>query len=245
MVPNTPIVNAGVKYVNGLDIAKTAAKVISMAAGAARDSSNVDDIVLSSAASINGAVVGANGVDVAVLAASSQYAVYVIGDSKSYNATAGLLSLSASAPSLPAGYDMYRRVGWVQTDGSSNILQFWQYGSSQNRSYYWDVPIAVTTSVVTSFTAVSVAGGVPPIDTQVILKLSYTAASAANAVEFLPYGSSGTVGVVHFGCGAAVLQKGNVTVPSKLNAGVPTILYKMVTSDAMTTAISGYADYLS
>ena len=37
MVANTPIVNAGVKYVNGLDVVRTAAKTLTVSPGAARN----------------------------------------------------------------------------------------------------------------------------------------------------------------------------------------------------------------
>lgn len=62
-MPNTPIVNAGVKYVNGLLLTRTGNKTLGVAAGAARDSSNTNDIILDTAASVNGLFVGANGVD--------------------------------------------------------------------------------------------------------------------------------------------------------------------------------------
>lgn len=81
------------------------------------------------ALAINSASVGANGLDTGALAASTWYSVWVI-----YNPTtqtvAGLLSLSSTAPTLPAGYTHKARVGWVLTDAtaSKNPLSFIQYG---------------------------------------------------------------------------------------------------------------------
>lgn len=245
-IPNTPIVNAGVKYVNGLDIAKTAAKVISMAAGAARNSTNENDIVLSSSVSINGATVGANGVDVAVLVASSFYAVYVIGDSTSYESTAGLLSLSATTPNLPGGYDMYRRVGWVLTDGSANILQFWQYGEGQERSYYYDVGISeLSGGSATTFTAIDLATSVPPIATEVLFDVTFTPDGATEVAEFLPFGSAATSGFIRFGYGVAAAQVGVVTVPCRLDSGVPKVLYKVATGDTLTLLTVGFTDFMA
>lgn len=83
------------------------------------------------ALSINSATAGANGLDTGALAASTWYAVWVI-----YNPTtpavAGLLSLSATAPTLPAGYTHKARVGWARTDGTVNKypLSFKQYGKN-------------------------------------------------------------------------------------------------------------------
>lgn len=69
----------------------------------------------------------ANGLDTGVLAASTWYSVWVI-----YNGTttAGLLSLSATAPTMPSGYTHKARVGWIRTDGTANKypLSFKQSG---------------------------------------------------------------------------------------------------------------------
>lgn len=245
-IPNTPIVNAGVKYVNGLEIAKTAAKVISMAAGAARNSTNENDIVLSSSVSINGATVGANGVDVAAIVLNSFYAVYVIGDSTKYESTAALLSLSATTPSLPGGYDMYRRVGWVLTDGSANILQFWQYGEGQERQYYYDVGISeLSGGSATTFTAIDLATSVPPIATEVLFDVTFTPDGATEVAEFLPFGSAASSGFIRFGYGVAGAQVGVVTVPCRLDSGVPKVLYKVASGDTLTLLTVGFTDFMA
>jgi hypothetical protein len=69
---------------------------------------------------------GANALDTGTVAASTWYAVWTI-----YNETtvAGLLSLSATAPTLPSGYVHKARIGWVRTDGSANLLRTIQYGT--------------------------------------------------------------------------------------------------------------------
>lgn len=249
--PNVPIVNAGLLYVNGLGISNpspsTLSKTLNLAAGQARDSTNTNDIILNSGVTINGALVGANGVDIAVLADSSLYAVYVIGDSTDHESPAGLLSLNASTPSLPFGYDMYRRIGWVLTNASAQILTFWQYGNGSGRTYYYDVGIsALSAGVATSFTAVNLSTSVPPIATQVIFKVDYTANATTDIASFLPYGSSATNGIVVFGYGVAAAQQGMLTVPIGLNSGVPEIQYKVTSgSDSLTLLTAGFIDVIS
>lgn len=244
--PNTPIVNAGVKYVNGLELTKTAAKIISIAAGAARNSTDLNDIVLDALVSVNGATVGANGVDVAALVASNFYAVYLIGDSTKYAATAGLLSLSASTPNLPGNYDMYRRIGWVLTDSSANILQFWQYGEGQERQYYYDVGISeLSGGSATTFTAIDLATSVPPIATQVLFDVTFTPDGATEVAEFLPFGSVATSGFIRFGYGVAGAQVGVATVPCRLDSGVPKVLYKVASGDTLTLLTVGFTDFLT
>lgn len=245
-MPNTPIVNAGLLYANGLSIAKTAAKTLSVAAGAARDSSDTNDITLSAAVTINGAAVGANGVDIAALAASSLYAVYLIGDSTLYQDVAAILSLSTTAPSLPGGYDMYRRIGWIRTDGSSNILAFYQYGNGQTRTYYLDVGISeLSGGSSTTFAAIDLATSVPPLATQVLFDVTFTPDGATEVAEFLPFGSSASNGIVRFGTGVAGAQVGTITVPCQLDSGVPKVLYKVAAGDTLTLLTVGFMDYLS
>lgn len=66
---------------------------------------------------VNGGPGAANGLDAGALATSTWYSVWVIWNGVT---TAGLLSLSATAPTLPAGYTHKARVGWIRTDASGN-----------------------------------------------------------------------------------------------------------------------------
>src|ERR1017187_7520789 len=92
-----PIVNALYLDINGLNVsndATTPNTVLNISAGQARDSNNVIDMLLgnwlnqgnpattaNSLTLLNLAVTGANGLDTGVLAASTNYYVYIIGDS--------------------------------------------------------------------------------------------------------------------------------------------------------------------
>ena len=71
---------------------------------------------------------GAGGLDTGALAGSTWYSVWRIG--KSDGTRAFLFSLSATAPTMPAGYTLKARVGWFRTDGTANKypLAFKQYG---------------------------------------------------------------------------------------------------------------------
>ena len=109
---------------------------LDISAGQCRDSANMIDmgigssyvvpyqgLAVSTPLVLNAGVNGANGLDTGSLAASSMYAVYIIGDSRGYNATASILSLASnSSPLLPSGYDSYRVIGYWATDASSHFL---------------------------------------------------------------------------------------------------------------------------
>jgi hypothetical protein len=82
--------------------------------------------IASPAVTINSATSGANGLDSGAVAASTWYYLHLI-----YNPTtttvAGLMSLSATAPTLPSGYTALGRFGSVRTDGSAHFIGFVQY----------------------------------------------------------------------------------------------------------------------
>lgn len=60
---------------------------------------------------------GANGLDTGTSVASTWYGVWVIWNGTTIS---GLLSLSATSPTLPGGYTHKARVGWIRTDATAN-----------------------------------------------------------------------------------------------------------------------------
>lgn len=68
---------------------------------------------------------GINGLDTGALAASTWYSVWVISNGTTI---ASLLSLSATAPTMPAGYTYRRRVGCVYITSSNLVNAFKQVG---------------------------------------------------------------------------------------------------------------------
>lgn len=75
---------------------------------------------------INCATTGANGLDTGVLANNTWYYVYVISDGST---VAGLMSLSATAPTMPGSYTYKARVGAFRTGGSATFLRIRQMGN--------------------------------------------------------------------------------------------------------------------
>lgn len=91
------------------------------------DAANAYKTLRSVNLTIAGTSVGANGLDAGALAVSTWYSVWVISNGVT---TAGLLSLSATAPTLPSGYTFAARIGWIRTDSTANKypLSFIQRG---------------------------------------------------------------------------------------------------------------------
>ncbi len=68
---------------------------------------------------------GANGLDTGAEASSTWYNLWVIWNGTT---TSALLSLSATAPTMPGGYTHKARVGVVRNDASANLWRTLQYG---------------------------------------------------------------------------------------------------------------------
>lgn len=155
-----------------------------------------DEIVLESATNgyktlrsvsltVAGSSSGANGLDTGALAITTWYSVWVIWNGTD---TSGLLSLSATAPTLPNGYTHKTRVGWIRTDATANKypLTFKQYGK---RVYY--VPTAATNLTVcpqiavgstgtpgSSLTAAAIGAFAPSTATEMLIVAHVTNSSA-------------------------------------------------------------------
>ena len=104
-------------------------------------------------ASLQGA--GASGLDTGSVAANTHYAMYVISNDAG-TSVAGLLSRSATTPAMPTGFTHYRRVWWVLTNGSAQLVQQTQMG---DWTYFTDGTIF---SLSNPNGTVSFAGSIPP-----------------------------------------------------------------------------------
>lgn len=232
--------------VEGFELARASNTTATLAAGSTRDSSNVQNIISLASVTINFSVVGANGIDTGTIGASKLYYVFAIADSLGANTTAGLGSLSAT-PTLPVGYDIYRRVGWLRTGGSSTLLSFNQFGAGRLREYFYDTMIQViTTGTASSLTAADLSVAAPPLDNMpVYLHTQFTPATANDSVKFAPFGSTATVIPGISGVVAAKVQQGQLKVVSKLDTGVPKVLYINSAGSCNTDAwLYGFVDAL-
>lgn len=230
-------------YVVNLQLAWASTTTLTVAAGAARDSTNTNDLILGAPVTINSAVNGANGLDTGSLANTTWYAVYIIGSSTNSTVTAALLSTSATAPTLPKGYDIFRRIGWVITDGSANIIVFSAYGSGNDRKYFLDTVVTVLNAAGnTAYTDVSLTGSVPPSSSLVILNWKFVPATAGNTALLRTKGSTATANQQLTGSVAAQPNGGQVFI----NANTSQVIQYKTTSgsDALTLYVAGFEEYL-
>lgn len=252
----TPIVNAPNLYVNGLglNIPSPNNLSVNIIQGACRDSTNVNDIVSNSSINISVTANGINGLDTGTLTTNTVYAVHIIGDSSNYHPAAALISLSPLFPTMPVGYDMYRRIGWITTETVSSVIQpktMWQSGTGTSRTYYYNNPISVLSGgTATTFTNVSLANavglstpnGAP--NQEVYCNLTYTSASAANTVDFgLLFGGSNPIVSRSNGAASTVITP--IWLNMRASGGTPFIAYRTTSaSDSVTLTVCGFRDSL-
>ena len=130
--------SAGVpmNYLTGLGLSNAADTDhdITIAVGTARDSANAYDLPLASPLTKQidaawAAGTNAGGMFTGAVGVTTWYHVFLIRKDADGTIDAGF-DTSVTAANKPAGYSNYRRIGSVKTDGSSNIVQFYQYGDS-------------------------------------------------------------------------------------------------------------------
>jgi hypothetical protein len=121
-------------FIHGLRLTWLGVTQVRLEIGQARDSSDAGNIDVTATKTLDITTGGANGLDTGAEAASTWYAVWAIG--KTDGTTAGLLSVSFSAPTMPTGYTLKRLVGAVRNDASSNLIEFWTAGNGPEKDFY-------------------------------------------------------------------------------------------------------------
>jgi hypothetical protein len=121
----TPSVNKLVVTNNGVSNTQV---TITADAAVLVDTNNFAVRVSSVSLTINAATTGANALDAGSLAADTEYHFWIINNGTT---TAGLVSTSSTAPTMPGGYTYKYRVGAIRTVvGSASFHRFRQMGNS-------------------------------------------------------------------------------------------------------------------
>ena len=201
-------------FLSGLTMSTAGSSTtMAIAAGAANDAANTALMILSAAINKTTAswVVGTNqgGLDTASIANNTWYHWYII-QRPDTGVTDVIFSTSASSPTLPTDYTLYRRIGSGRTNGSAQWTHFRQYGDE----FIWDVPIldvngiaptgSTTLHVLTVPTGVNVIARVhgafsAPGTASVLLQSGTNSSSApgtpsGNTTMIIPSAGGSTVG---------------------------------------------------
>lgn len=236
-------------YVNGLGISNDLTSpntVLDVAAGSIMDSTGTFQLQLTSAATLNNTVNGLGGLDTGAVAASKIYAIYLVADPVHLSPSGVMMSLSYTAPTLPAGYGYFALIGYATVDASKHFVAgYWTAGNSADRYFTYDAPQAtsVTAGHATTYANVSLVALVPTIDnTRVSVVYSFTPNAATTSILSLTGANSTGTEVTITGQVASVPVTGNVNVLSQIISSLPQISYTGVSaSDTTNLKIGGYA----
>lgn len=266
MAISTPITNARQYYINGLKLVYATATTLTVTAGRCSNSTNVNDISvglpLNVAATqtgtepveagtgnvtINTAATGAAGLDTGTMANDTFYAVYAIGDSYGVEPGSALISANLTQPLLPAGYDMYFRIGYVKTNGSAEILAFRQDGCGLDRWMWYDAPIAtdITNGSSATYAAVDCSDGLPSATpTMVRFYCNFTPTAADDTLVLAPGTSTSTLGYASAsGAVSGVVETVQLTCPT--DSPVTDAIDYKVTGSAVAISVQAYLDQLA
>lgn len=242
-------------YAQNGQVSRIGNTTLSVAVGQFRDSLNQFDIPVGfflndsastpAAVTLNAAVNGANGLDTGALAASTVYAVHAILDPTGFNSPAVLLSLSATAPTMPFGYGPFRRIGWAVTDSSVHFLAITQTGTGNTREYFYDTKqIVLNAGTATSFTAIDLSAFVPTLVTPVTFDYSYLPTAASSVLQLRATGSSATT-VTNVMTSAAARAQGQVRIMTGIASSKAEVDYLSSSgSDATTLYVYSFVDNL-
>lgn len=118
---------------------------------------------------------GAEGLDTGSEAADTWYAIFVIASTKGTKAPAALLSASET-PTLPSGYNLFRRVGWVRNGAASDLWKFYAVNIADQAVFYDELDVdlrALDSGNATTFTALDLSAFLPPTAYSATLKASF------------------------------------------------------------------------
>lgn len=201
---------------------------------------------------INSAVVGIGGLDTGTLAASTNYAIWVIADSSGKKPNGAILSLwSNVAPLLPYGYDSYRLLGFVSTDGSTHFTAASVLNNSFVKGYFLQPAVSVLSGGnATSFTAIDLSTPIPTTTDPFVIALAtvtFIPSAVGDTVTFRPTGSTATTNLATItGLVAGVAQTQNIALHCGVGSSKPEVDYKVtVSGDAVSISIYGYYVTLS
>jgi hypothetical protein len=266
MAISTPMTNARQYYINGMKLTWLTGTTMSVSAGRCSNTTNLNDISVglplnvaatqtgtepvadgTGAVTINTATNGAGGLDIGAMANSTFYAVYAIGDSYGVNAGSALISANLSAPLLPAGYDMYFRIGFIKSSGAAAILSFRQDGCDLDRWMWYDAPIAtsVTAGASATYAPVDASAGLPAATPTMVNWLCvFTPTAAADKLVLVPGTSTATLGYASAsGSVAAVANTVNLICPT--DSPVTDAIDYKVTGSAVAISVQAYLDQLA
>lgn len=152
-------------FAQGLKVSFNTVSTIDIQPGGGSDSTLLHVINSPGTLTANFATSGANGLDTGLESSDQLYVMHLISDSSLVNSPASLISLSRTSPTLPSGYDIFKKVGYFYNNSSSDIGPFTTFGQSSGRVFQYEtnneLQEVLTNGSAVIFTAVDCSQFVP------------------------------------------------------------------------------------
>lgn len=220
-------------------------KVILKGGLIARDSTDARTISVGSDQTIVNTTTGANALDASTVASDTWYFIFAIDDTTNVLSPAGLLSLSATAPALPSGYNVFRRVGTIRTDATSDFFGIAQYDHEVSVLLGRE---AFNATAPTSFTDLDLSNFVPTISLRCVLNIGSRNVSNNGIYQLRRNGETTTQFSILFGSdGASPAAYGPGIVGGVLLDSGQILEHQVVASSGNSTTIdvNGWFDPLT
>jgi len=233
-------------YVDGMNTSVNG-NLIDISPGTVRADDDSQMIASAATLSANPAVNGANGLDTGAVADNNWYAVMAIADSSGANPVASLLTLTPSAPTMPAGYDLKRRVGWARRESSAWVVRS-EYQRGRLRDTWWDTATAgiiLSSGSSLAWLTVTCDTRVPPTARMMIGNFRVSTSISPAAKEWATLRrESGSSNLLSIGSSQDVLDWQFVTCVMQLTSA-QTMQYQVSDTDINLTIVAlGYRDEL-
>lgn len=167
-------------YIDGLIVSNAGSDTKNISSGFCRDSTDTYNITYAGA-TIDILTSGAGGLDTGSPSASTWYYIYIISNNDS-STVDSLISLSATSPTLPGSFTIFRMIMPIRYNSSSDFYSFHVIGVSRDRWVYYE-EVDATLRVLTAgsaivYTNVSCAVLMPPESTFMEFNLVHQATGA-------------------------------------------------------------------
>ena len=234
-------------YFNGLKIANHATvpnTKLTVAAGSCLDSTGTFQMSSAASITIDATTTGLNGLDTGVLVLSTVYAVYLVSDPVTQQATGAMISTSLTGPLMPFGYSAWSLVGYIATDASVHFLAgYWSDNDAPRRLFLFDAPqaTAVTAGAATGYTGVALTKWVPALaNLYTLINTSFTPGAASRVLDMQGGNSTGDH-IIVTGQVTSVVVTTQQGLLAQLVTGVPTVNYKVSNADSSVAVnVAGY-----
>ena len=240
------------EWIHDCRLSYVSSSSVQIASGICRDFNDSFNIRLNENVSALITAAGAGGLDTGSETANTWYAVHIIADSTETNTPDALLSLSAHNPTLPSGYDKFRRVGWTRNDGSSNFLKFIQVWNGPIRRFGYDESFSTTRALLSgnanTFTGVDLSSLIPPTSNNVIFLSEFetnSTGATTHGLKIRPSGFSAAVSNVLWQNRIGVISTDKTRMQHEIPCIDQKIEYRVSnTNNSAHLSVAGFDDEL-